>query len=74
MSSPAGRKVGHSFMNRGTGPLAILDGRRRSDASDVLLSTPTSNKMAVKALLRTARLRPRHGRACAAYWDGEDAP
>ena len=54
---PAGRKVGHSFMNRGPGPCSYLM-IGEHDPNDVCVY-PASNKMAVNAL-RTAGLDFRH--------------
>ncbi|WP_374652187.1 cupin domain-containing protein [Dongia sp.] len=66
---PAGQKVGHAFMNSGTGPCRYLMIGAR-DPNDVCVY-PQSNKMAVNALrsedcvFDMAALR--------GYWDGEKA-
>ena len=67
---PAGRKVGHSLMNSGTGPCRYLM-VGQSDASDVCVY-PDSNKMAVKALRTERCVYDMAG--LRGYWDGEDAP
>jgi len=64
---PAGRKIGHSFMNGGTGPCSyLMIGERRE--SDVCVY-PHSNKMAVSTLrIRDAVFDMG---AKKDYWDGE---
>ena len=64
---PAGRKVGHSFLNSGPGPCSYLM-IGRNDPNDVCVY-PDSNKVAVNAL------RPQDSifdmAAVRDYWDGE---
>ena len=64
---PAGRKVGHSFMNSGTGPCRYLMIGAR-DRSDVCVY-PNSEKMAVAALDEEACVFDMTARR--RYWDGE---
>ena len=66
---PAGRKIGHSFLNSGQGPCRYLIIGTR-DPNDVCVY-PHSNKMAVSAL-RTERCVFDMG-GLRGYWDGEDA-
>lgn len=64
---PAGRKVGHSFLNSGSGPCRYLMIGAR-DRSDVCVY-PQSNKMAVAALDEEACVFDMAARR--RYWDGE---
>jgi uncharacterized cupin superfamily protein len=64
---PAGRKVGHSFMNSGTGPCSYLMIGERN-ANDVCVY-PDSGKMAVNALRTRGAIFDMAG--VRAYWDGE---
>ena len=64
---PAGRKIGHSFMNSGTGPCSYLMIGERNP-NDVCVY-PDSNKVAVNAL-RT-RDSVFDTLAVRRYWDGE---
>ncbi len=66
---PAGRKIGHSFLNSGKGPCRYLMIGTR-DPNDVCVY-PHSNKLAVSAL-RTERCVFDMG-GVRGYWDGEDA-
>lgn len=65
---PAGRKIGHSFMNGGTGPCSYLMIGERA-RGDVCVY-PHLNKMAVPALRSESAVFD----MCAVreYWDGED--
>ena len=64
---PRGRKVGHSFMNSGTGPCSyLMIGERNPD--DVCVY-PHSNKMAVNALRVRGAVFDMSG--VRGYWDGE---
>ena len=64
---PAGVKVGHSFMNSGTGPCSYLMIGERNPA-DVCVY-PDSNKLAVSALRTRADIFDMAG--VRGYWDGE---
>jgi uncharacterized cupin superfamily protein len=64
---PAGQKVGHSFLNSGTGPCSYLMIGARS-ANDVCVY-PDSNKMAVNGLRTRACVFDMA--AVRRYWDGE---
>jgi uncharacterized cupin superfamily protein len=64
---PAGLKVGHSFMNSGTGPCSYLMIGERSP-NDVCVY-PDSNKIAVNALRTEDCIFDMSGRR--KYWDGE---
>ena len=64
---PAGLKVGHSFMNSGTGPASYLMIGEHS-AADVCVY-PDSNKLAVNAL--RVRESVFDMGAVRGYWDGE---
>jgi uncharacterized cupin superfamily protein len=64
---PAGRKVGHSFMNSGTGPCSYLMIGERNP-NDVCVY-PDSNKMAVNALRTRDAIFDMSG--VRKYWDGE---
>jgi uncharacterized cupin superfamily protein len=64
---PAGRKVGHCFMNSGTGPCSYLMIGERN-ANDVCVY-PDSNKMAVAALRTKDDIFDMSG--VRKYWDGE---
>jgi uncharacterized cupin superfamily protein len=64
---PAGRQVGHSFMNSGTGPCSYLMIGERNPA-DVCVY-PDSNKMAVNALRTRDSIFDMSG--VRGYWDGE---
>ena len=64
---PAGRKVGHSLMNSGTGPCRYLMIGAR-DPADVCVY-PQSEKMAVAALRERANVFDMKARQ--QYWDGE---
>lgn len=64
---PAGRRVGHSFMNSGTGPCRYLMIGAR-DPADVCVY-PQSEKMAVAALRERANVFDMTARR--RYWDGE---
>ena len=64
---PAGRTVGHSFVNSGTGPCSYLMIGERNP-SDVCVY-PDSNKMAVNALRRRDAVFDMAG--VRRYWDGE---
>jgi uncharacterized cupin superfamily protein len=63
---PAGRKVGHSFLNSGAGPCSYLMIGERNP-NDVCVY-PDSNKLAVNAL-RTDSIFDMSG--IRTYWDGE---
>jgi uncharacterized cupin superfamily protein len=68
ISFPAGRKVGHSFVNSGTGPCRyLMIGEHNPNEVCVY---PDSNKMAVAALRSTADIfgmsQPKR------YWDDEE--
>lgn len=65
---PAGRTVGHSFMNSGTGPCSYLMIGSRSPL-DVCVY-PDSDKLAVNALRTEASIFSMS--ALRRYWDGED--
>jgi uncharacterized cupin superfamily protein len=67
---PAGLKVGHSFMNTGTGPCRYLMVGERNP-NDVCVY-PQSNKMAVEALRSADAVFDMSARR--RYWDGEAAP
>lgn len=67
---PAGRKIGHSFMNSGTGPCSYLMIGERNPA-DVCVY-PHSNKMAVGGLRTRNDIFDMSG--VRGYWDGEDTP
>ena len=64
---PAGQKIGHSFLNSGTGPCSYLMIGTRNPA-DVCVY-PDSNKMAVNALRTRACVFDMAGTR--GYWDGE---
>jgi uncharacterized cupin superfamily protein len=64
---PAGQKVGHSFMNSGTGPCSYLMIGERNP-NDVCVY-PDSNKMAVNALRTRDAIFDMSG--VRKYWDGE---
>jgi uncharacterized cupin superfamily protein len=64
---PAGREVGHSFLNSGAGPCSYLMIGERNPA-DVCIY-PQSNKMAVNALQRPDTIFDMS--ATRRYWDGE---
>lgn len=64
---PAGRKVGHSLMNSGSGPCRYLMIGAR-DPADVCVY-PQSEKMAVAALRERANVFDMKARR--QYWDGE---
>ena len=64
---PAGRKIGHSFLNSGTGPARYLMIGERNP-SDVCVY-PDSNKLAVSALRSRQDIFDMGGTR--AYWDGE---
>jgi uncharacterized cupin superfamily protein len=64
---PAGRKVGHSFMNSGTGPCRYLMIGAR-DPADVCVY-PQSEKMALAAI--EGRDNVFDMKARRRYWDGE---
>jgi uncharacterized cupin superfamily protein len=64
---PAGQKVGHSFMNSGTGPCSYLMIGERNP-NDVCVY-PDSNKMAVNALRTRGAIYDMSG--VREYWDGE---
>ena len=64
---PAGQKVGHSFMNSGTGPCSYLMIGEHSP-NDVCVY-PNSNKMAVNALRTKGAIFDMSG--VRKYWDGE---
>lgn len=64
---PAGRKVGHSFMNSGSGPCRYLMIGAR-DPADVCVY-PKSGKMAVRAIAEDANVFDMNARR--RYWDGE---
>ena len=66
---PAGRKVGHSFMNSGSGPCSYLMIGERNP-NDVCVY-PDSNKLAVNALNTEASIFDMS--ALRRYWDGEGA-
>jgi uncharacterized cupin superfamily protein len=64
---PAGRKVGHSFLNSGTGPCSyLMIGERNPNEVCVY---PDSNKMAVAALRTKDDIFDMSG--FRKYWDGE---
>jgi uncharacterized cupin superfamily protein len=64
---PAGQKVGHSFMNSGTGPCSyLMIGERNPNEVCVY---PDSNKMAVAALRTERDIFDMSG--VRRYWDGE---
>jgi uncharacterized cupin superfamily protein len=64
---PAGQKIGHSFLNSGTGPCSYLMIGERNP-NDVCVY-PDSNKMAVNALRTRACVFDMA--ATRRYWDGE---
>jgi len=64
---PAGRKVAHSFLNRGTGPCRYLM-IGENNPNDVCVY-PDSNKMAVRALQAQDSIFDMSG--VKRYWDGE---
>lgn len=64
---PAGQKVGHSFMNSGTGSCSYLM-IGEHNPNDVCVY-PDSNKMAVNALRRKGSIFDMSG--VREYWDGE---
>ena len=64
---PAGRKVGHSFLNSGSGPCRYLMIGERNPA-DVCVYTD-SNKLSVRALKTEADIFDMS--ATRTYWDGE---
>jgi uncharacterized cupin superfamily protein len=64
---PAGRKVGHSFLNSGSGPCRYLMIGARNPAEVCVY--PESNKMAVRALGTEADVFDMA--ATRGYWDGE---
>jgi uncharacterized cupin superfamily protein len=64
---PAGQKVGHSFMNSGTGPCSYLMIGERNP-NDVCVY-PDSNKIAVSALRTRDAIFDMAG--VRGYWDGE---
>lgn len=64
---PVGRKVGHSFMNSGTGPCSYLMIGERNP-SDVCVY-PQSNKIMVRALCDANDIFDMSG--VRRYWDGE---
>jgi uncharacterized cupin superfamily protein len=64
---PAGRKVGHSFMNSGTGPCSYLMIGERNP-NDVCVY-PDSNKLSVRALQTREDIFDMSG--VRNYWDGE---
>jgi uncharacterized cupin superfamily protein len=66
---PAGRKVGHSFMNSGSGPCSYLMIGERNP-NDVCVY-PDSNKLSVNALNTEASIFDMS--ALRRYWDGEGA-
>jgi uncharacterized cupin superfamily protein len=64
---PAGRKIGHSFLNSGNGPCRyLMIGERK--AADVCVY-PDSNKLAVSALRSRQDIFDMGGTRD--YWDGE---
>jgi uncharacterized cupin superfamily protein len=64
---PAGRKVGHSFLNSGTGPCSyLMIGERNPNEVCVY---PDSNKLAVDALRSPESIFDMSG--LRKYWDGE---
>ena len=64
---PAGRKVGHSFLNRGSGPCRyLMIGERHPNEVCVY---PDSNKLAVDALRTRQNIFDMAGTR--EYWDGE---
>ena len=64
---PAGQKLGHSFMNSGTGPCSyLMIGERNPNEVCVY---PDSNKMAVGALRSEDDIFDMSG--VRKYWDGE---
>jgi uncharacterized cupin superfamily protein len=64
---PAGRKVGHSFLNRGSGPCRyLMIGERNPNEVCVY---PDSNKLAVDALRTRQNIFDMAGTR--EYWDGE---
>jgi uncharacterized cupin superfamily protein len=64
---PAGRKVGHSFMNSGTGPCTyLMIGERNPNEVCVY---PDSNKLSVRALHTREDIFDMSG--VRNYWDGE---
>jgi uncharacterized cupin superfamily protein len=64
---PAGRKIGHSFLNSGSGPCRTLTIGERNP-SDVCVY-PDSNKLAVSALRTQQDIFDMAGTR--GYWDGE---
>jgi uncharacterized cupin superfamily protein len=65
---PAGRKIGHSFMNGGTGPCSyLMIGERNPNEVCVY---PDSNKVMVRALRSEADIFDMS--AVRKYWDGEE--
>jgi uncharacterized cupin superfamily protein len=66
---PAGQKIGHSFMNGGTGPCSYLM-IGEHNPNDVCIY-PDSNKMAVNALRTRNSIFDMSG--VKDYWDGEAA-
>jgi uncharacterized cupin superfamily protein len=65
---PAGRKIGHSLMNGGTGPCSYLM-IGAHDQNDVCVY-PDSNKLAVRALRTRESIFDMAG--VRGYWDGEE--
>jgi uncharacterized cupin superfamily protein len=65
---PAGQKVGHSFMNSGSGPCSYLMIGERN-VNDVCVY-PDSNKMEVNALRAEESMFDMSG--VRKYWDGEE--
>jgi uncharacterized cupin superfamily protein len=66
---PAGQKIGHSFLNSGTGPCAyLMIGEHNPNEVCVY---PDSNKMAVDALRLKGGVFDMS--AVRGYWDGEEA-
>jgi len=66
---PAGRKIGHSFMNSGPGPCSyLMIGERNPNEVCVY---PDSNKVAVRALRTRDDIFDMSG--VRNYWDGEEA-
>jgi uncharacterized cupin superfamily protein len=66
---PAGQKVGHSFLNSGSGPCSYLMIGERNPADVVVM--PDSNKMVVRALPRKESILDMSG--VREYLDGEQA-
>jgi uncharacterized cupin superfamily protein len=67
VSFPAGQRIGHSFMNGGTGPCRYLMIGERNP-NDICVY-PDSNKVAVKALGPKGAIFDMS--ATRRYWDGE---